>query len=808
MPSQPVQYLILLLCLCVMPSFADRKAHSLDTDKPVEQWSSRSRSRESVHHLNAGQIGGEQKKAEPAPTQTDYLAGLGRLWGAIKFFHPYPAYRNLDWDGALIKAIPQVKAARTPGEYTQAINAMLQVLNDPATVAELPRADSVKAASDPPAAKSPVYFRVVDNFVVVSVADMAKTAMDNEDAAAEKQQQMLVEIGKAGGLILDFRYDESSAATIPPYFLDYYLQTALPGFVQGPVVLGTERYRLHSGYMPQRGNTSGGYSSSLVTAIPKVMAGRDQAKKPLAVLINEKTPALFSIFSGLQASGAKILQAGKIDDRSGLNTKFMMLPGGVYVNIRVSEFVGPRGESTLRPDLQISPEAGADDKAVRAAIEMLNSPGSEPAASGRNAAPAPGLLGMKDAPYPQMSFPSEEYRLLALFRFWNVINYFFPYKHLTDQPWDTVLADFIPRFLENKTALDYEMTVAEMVARLQDTHGFVYPLKNLNAHLGEFVPPVHLASAGGRLVVAGWLDEAAAQATGIKLGDTILSIDGEPVERRIAYLARFQSLSTPQSRHAYIYPYALRGGKESKVKLSVEGIDGQTRQIEMARTVPRISFDPQVQRKTPIYQVLPNGYGYIDLARLPRQEAHQAMDAVINTPALIFDMRGYPNGTAWLIAPRLTERKNVTAALFRRPLQSALNFGDQALGGVAPDYSFEQKIPWEQRAIYKGKVVVLINEYAISQAEHTCLFFESATNVTFIGGPTNGANGDITDLVLPGGIDVNFSGHDVRHADGRQLQRVGIQPHIKVEPTAKGIGEGHDEVFEAAIKYLDSTLKN
>jgi hypothetical protein len=30
--------------------------------------------------------------------------------------------------------------------------------------------------------------------------------------------------------------------------------------------------------------------------------------------------------------------------------------------------------------------------------------------------------------------------------------------------------------------------------------------------------------------------------------------------------------------------------------------------------------------------------------------------------------------------------------------------------------------------------------------------------------------------------DIDFTGHDVRHADGRQLQRFGIQPHIKAEP--------------------------
>ena len=71
---------------------------------------------------------------------------------------------------------------------------------------------------------------------------------------------------------------------------------------------------------------------------------------------------------------------------------------------------------------------------------------------------------------------------------------------------------------------------------------------------------------------------------------------------------------------------------------------------------------------------------------------------------------------------------------------------------------------------------MLIDESAVSQAEHTCLFFETATDVTFIGGPTTGANGDVTNTVLPGGIYVNFSGHSVRHIDGRQLQRTGISP--------------------------------
>lgn len=98
---------------------------------------------------------------------------------------------------------------------------------------------------------------------------------------------------------------------------------------------------------------------------------------------------------------------------------------------------------------------------------------------------------------------------------------------------------------------------------------------------------------------------------------------------------------------------------------------------------------------------------------------------------------------------------------------------------------------------------MLIDEHAQSQAEHTALFFESARpDITFIGAPTAGANGDVTNMVLPGNIKVSFSGHGVRHADGRQLQRLGIQPTIMVKPTIKGILQGRDEILDAAVDFL------
>lgn len=155
----------------------------------------------------------------------------------------------------------------------------------------------------------------------------------------------------------------------------------------------------------------------------------------------------------------------------------------------------------------------------------------------------------------------------------------------------------------------------------------------------------------------------------------------------------------------------------------------------------------------------------------------------------------------------MTEKKNVVGALFSRPLLEATSLNNGYFADGA-HFSFAQKLGEAKGEVYKGKVLVLINEEAVSQAEHLCLFFEAATDVTFVGTPTAGANGDVTLMVLPGNPVVGFTGHNVRHADGRQLQRVGIQPTIRAAPTIRGIIDGRDEVLETAIKYLQRTVKS
>ena len=72
----------------------------------------------------------------PAPesARIDRLVALAKLWSAVKFFHPYLAYRDdIDWDGALVATIPKVSAARNGAEYSAAVEEMLKTLGDPVT---------------------------------------------------------------------------------------------------------------------------------------------------------------------------------------------------------------------------------------------------------------------------------------------------------------------------------------------------------------------------------------------------------------------------------------------------------------------------------------------------------------------------------------------------------------------------------------------------------------------------------------------------------------------------------------------------
>jgi hypothetical protein len=167
----------------------------------------------------------------------------------------------------------------------------------------------------------------------------------------------------------------------------------------------------------------------------------------------------------------------------------------------------------------------------------------------------------------------------------------------------------------------------------------------------------------------------------------------------------------------------------------------------------KTEYFPKTQgdRTGEVLRVLPGNIGYADLDRLPGAQVDEMFEKFKDCPAIIFDGRGYPQGTAWQIAPRLTDKSDVVAALFKRrdPMSPDLPNGE--LASSQEMGTFLQRLPPTKGSRYHGKTIMLIDERTISQAEHTGLFFEAANGTKFIGTPTQGANGDVTNFSLPGG---------------------------------------------------------
>jgi C-terminal processing protease CtpA/Prc len=99
--------------------------------------------------------------------------------------------------------------------------------------------------------------------------------------------------------------------------------------------------------------------------------------------------------------------------------------------------------------------------------------------------------------------------------------------------------------------------------------------------------------------------------------------------------------------------------------------------------------------------------------------------------------------------------------------------------------------------------VVIVYEFSQSQAGYTAMAFKAGDNTTIIGSTTAGADGNVSSIMLPGGLQTAISGIGVYYPDDRETQRIGIVPDIEVKPTVKGIREGRDEVLEKAIEIIE-----
>lgn len=698
----------------------------------------------------------------PPGRETQRLEDLARVWIYVDLFDPYLSANGAEWDQALLQAIPAVRAARDDAAFVAVLNAMLRKSGDPAARVVMNESGSDRPLPPPLRQERGTW-----------IADC--NAMAHAVATGAAPMQLAANIA-AQATVVDCRAFTNDAAALRSVIAAITRTRTTTDLPEGSALV-----RSYNGFPAEAGPSPKGFAAgfALVSKGTLRAGSGNRAGTPLVFMLDSSAAAAaLPPIAALQSAGkARVVAGGPIG--SGLAT--LRTP---RIAIQISEglYTYPAGAVGFRPDAIAPP-----DKALGTAIAQLS---ATPSAILRE--PSVPTLQRPPRRYKDAGVPPPEQRLLALFHLWGTINYFHPYKALMDRPWDAALAEYIPLMLAADTRAAYEAILLRFAARTQDSHTRLDGLSAPPQGFATGRPAIRVRFIQGRLVVSEVLDKTLAK--GIAPGDAILSIDNIPVAIAEQRLTPFIAASTPQAMRAALASRLLAGPPGSTASLLIRGASGAPRTVRLARTVAAAPAPP-----LQAWRALPGNVGYIDLEHLARADAGRALAELMDTKALVFDLRGGQGaGAAWLLAPYFAQSDApFRVAKLRRPSYQGPPKA-AALESTWLSMDDAQR-PAAAQKRYTGRAIVLIDERTAGLTEHAALLLKAAANATLVGAPSNGTNGDTTALQLPGGIAVRFSAHEVRHPDGTKLQRVGIQPDITALPTIRGLRNGRDEVLEKAL---------
>ncbi|MDY6946299.1 MAG: S41 family peptidase [Pseudomonadota bacterium] len=397
-----------------------------------------------------------------------------------------------------------------------------------------------------------------------------------------------------------------------------------------------------------------------------------------------------------------------------------------------------------------------------------------------------------EPPHATASRSDLGFRILSVLRFWNIIEYWSPYRDLIDEDWDRVLLDSLRRVAAAPTDDDYVLELMALLARASDTHTNLWSAIAVRPPSGECQLPIVVRFIEGQPAVSAHIG-GTPQEPRIRIGDVITGIDGADLTQQIKRWLPYYAGSNDASRKRDIGRFMSCGPcGEATIELR----RGETLTRAKAQRLPsgsldlRRAFDNDLRGES--FRFLAPGIAYLNALTLSAGDAAGYLAKASDARGLIIDLRGYP-------------REFVLFALASRLIQEPTAFARFTV----PDLSNPGAFLWKDgptltpaQPRYAGKVVVLVDEATQSQAEYTAMALRAAPNTVIVGSTTAGADGNISRFPLPGALSAAISGIGVFYPNRSLTQRIGIVADVAAAPTLRGIAAGRDEVLEAGIREI------
>jgi carboxyl-terminal processing protease len=418
-------------------------------------------------------------------------------------------------------------------------------------------------------------------------------------------------------------------------------------------------------------------------------------------------------------------------------------------------------------------------------------------AIGMVAGPAIAAGGMEQQS-PEASYSPEQRRSMAT-KVWEDIKLRYSYFEDKDLDWDGIGQKYISLAETAGSDREFYSAVVEMVRQLHDGHSYVYGYPGPLAGEARGTTALSVAIVDDRPTVVAVRPGSDAETLGVELGMEIAEVGGVPAQVLLERLQSAVTASTPWYARAAAAKALLNGALSQTVEVKLVDGDGRSIVVELAREQSSRSVEPIEGR------LLPGGVGYIRLSSFSpgnlglgsasefKEAFDCALEAVRGSEVLIIDVRGNGGGD-----------DRLAGACARRLVSSATEFPGYQMRVVT--FGKAWFTPLMRRNVvprglwqYRGPVVLLIDEFVFSSAEHFVAGLHDSGRAVTVGANTAGSSGNPVQRQA-GGFRYQISRWREYRTTGELIEGGGIPADVVVMPTVEGVRAQRDEVLERAIE--------
>ncbi|MEM9984651.1 MAG: S41 family peptidase [Bacteroidota bacterium] len=415
-----------------------------------------------------------------------------------------------------------------------------------------------------------------------------------------------------------------------------------------------------------------------------------------------------------------------------------------------------------------------------------------------------------DSSYDSTEYFDYRHRLLTLFHYWNVIQYFFPYRHRANPDWDQTLLAGVTRFIAAASKYDFHLAMTWVANQINDSHANASGSRYIaESWFGTYMLPFRLRLIQDSQVVVSeiWVDSLM-QGRDIQLGDQVIEVDGRDVWEVIRDDSAYIAASNEWRRLFFSLSYLSADTQKEAMLTMVREDSAFEAKIKRISTSASISA-PALEPWAWLDEKDASGILRANLGSFHSNgEARRFLRNARKARAVILDARDMALPDMPLMQKIANEFSPPEVSfLYRDTLFASYFLSSYEYPGYLttydPDPRLNDKRNQMQAPYYRRPVVLIVGPKLQSKAEKVVMYLQTNPNSYTIGEPTSGALGAVGKILMPGGFYAAFTQHGMTYADGTPIFGRGVKLNETVLPTQVDIQAGRDPVLERAIEYLN-----